>query len=31
MRLNGQFRLVFELNGVGGEKQVIIVGVVDYH
>lgn len=31
MRLNAQFRLVFELNGVGSEKQVNIVGVVDYH
>lgn len=31
VRLNDQFRLVFKLNGVGSEKQVLIVGVVDYH
>lgn len=31
MRLNDQFRLVLELEGGKGNKQVKIVGVEDYH
>jgi len=31
IRLNDQFRMIFELVGEGPEKRLRIVGVVDYH
>ncbi len=31
MRLNDQWRLIFELEGKGKEKVVHIVGIEDYH
>jgi toxin HigB-1 len=31
MRLNDQFRLILQYEGVGADKVVVIVGVEDYH
>jgi len=31
IRLNDQFRMIFELIGEGLDKRLRIVGVVDYH
>jgi proteic killer suppression protein len=31
IRLNDQFRMIFELIGEGSDKRLRIVGVVDYH
>jgi proteic killer suppression protein len=31
MRLNDQWRLIFELSGSGGSKKLIVVAIEDYH
>lgn len=31
MRLNDQFRLIVEFQGVGSDKTVVIVAIEDYH